>query len=98
MILATSFESKALGEGEISTNLTIGVANNDHVFKHPEADTMLLSACAKLRADNYTGTTVIDSEDTDVYVQASYVSQQLQGDLLIKRKHAFVNYNASTSS
>ena len=42
-------------------------------------------------AENYTGAVVLDSEDTDVYVQAAYVSQQLQGDLIIKRKHAIIN-------
>ncbi|KAJ8359919.1 hypothetical protein SKAU_G00164440 [Synaphobranchus kaupii] len=78
-------------EGEMSTNLGTGMSSEDYVFKHPDADTMLLSAYAKLRASNYTETVVLDCEDTDVYVQAVYVSQQLQGDLLIKRKHAFIN-------
>ncbi|KAJ8356940.1 hypothetical protein SKAU_G00197340 [Synaphobranchus kaupii] len=84
-------------EGETSTNLSTGVANGDYVFKHPEADTMLLSAHAKLRTRNYTGTVVLDCEDTDVFVQAAYVSQQLRGDLLIKRKHALINCCAMLS-
>ncbi|KAJ8347042.1 hypothetical protein SKAU_G00284430 [Synaphobranchus kaupii] len=63
----------------MSTNLGTGMSSEDYVFKHPEADTMLLSAYAKLRASNYTETVVLDCEDTDVYVQAAYVSQQLQG-------------------
>ena len=62
-------------KGERSTNLSTGVANGDYVFRHPEADTMLLSAYAKVRASKYTGTVVLDCEDTDVYVQAAYVSQ-----------------------
>ena len=33
-------------EGEVSTNLSTGVANGDYVFKHPEAETMLLSTYA----------------------------------------------------
>ncbi|KAL8603169.1 hypothetical protein ACOMHN_032615 [Nucella lapillus] len=78
-------------EGETAVNLSTGVANGDYVFRHPEADTMLLSAYAKLRTGNYRGTVVLDSEDTDVHVQAAYLSQQLPGDLLIKRKDAFIN-------
>ena len=70
------------------------MANGDYVFKHAEADTMLLSAYAKLRAGNCTRTVVIDSTDTDVYVQATYVSHSLRGDLMIKRKHAQVNCRA----
>ena len=78
-------------EGETSTNLTTGVVSDEYGFKHPEADTMLLSSYANLRAGEYTGTVVIDSEDTDVYVQAAYVSHQLRGDLLIKRKSVIIN-------
>ena len=70
------------------------MANGDYVFKHAEADTMLISAYAKLRAGNCTRTVVIDSTDTDVYVQAAYVSHSLRGDLMIKRKHALVNCRA----
>ena len=51
---------------------------------------MMFSAYAKLRA-GINGAVVLDSEDTDVYVQATYLSQQLPGDLLIKRKHVFIN-------
>jgi hypothetical protein len=51
---------------------------------------MLLSAYAKLRAGNNNGTVVIDSEDTDMYLQAAHVSKQLRGDLLIKRRHELI--------
>ena len=78
-------------EGETSTNLSTGVASGNYVFKHPEADTMLLSAYAKLRTVHYSGPVVLDSTDTDVYVQAAYVSQQHIGDLMIKCKNAFIN-------
>lgn len=71
------------------------MANGDDVFRHPEADTMLLSAYAKVRASKYTGPVVLESEDTDV--QAAYVSQQVRGDLLIKRKHALINCRAMVS-
>jgi len=58
----------------------------DFEFKHLEADTMLLSAYAKLMAENNKEVVILDSEDINVYVQASYVSHQLQGNLLIKHK------------
>ena len=53
-----------------------------------------MSAYAKLRAENYTGSVVLDSEDTEVYVQAAYVSQQLRGDLMIKRKNTLIDCKA----
>ena len=85
------------GEGDTSTNLSTGSVSGDYVFKHPEADTMLLSAYAKLRSGDNTGVVVLDSEDTDVYVQAAFVAHQLRGDLLIKRKHALINCRAMLS-
>ena len=78
-------------EGESSTNLSTGVVSRSYVFKHPEADTMLISAYSELRTNDYIGTVLIDSEDTDVFVQSGYVSHQLQGDLIIKHKHAIIN-------
>ena len=74
----------------MSSNLSTGAASTDLGFKHPEADTMLLSAYAKVRTQNYNESVVLDSEDTDVYVQAAYVSHQIQGDQLIKRKNEFI--------
>lgn len=58
-------------KGETSTNVDTGMASGDYVFQHPEADTMLLSAYAKLRIRNYTRTVVLDCEDRDVFVQAA---------------------------
>ena len=69
----------------------------DFGFKHPDADTTLLSLYARLRAENFTETVVIDSRDTDVYVQAAYVSHQICGDLLMKRKDGLVNCHAMLS-
>lgn len=84
-------------EGDMSINLSTGVVNWNYVFKNPKADTMLLSAYAKLSTRNYTGAVVLNSEDTDIYVQTAYVSQQLRGDLLNKRKNAFINCHAMLS-
>ena len=36
---------------------------------------MMLFAYAKLRPGNFKGAAVFDSEDTDVYVKAAYLSQ-----------------------
>jgi len=58
-------------ETEMSNNLSTSAASTDFGFKHPEANTMPLSAYAKLRTQNYNEPVVLDSEDTDVYVQAA---------------------------
>ena len=50
-----------------------------------------------MRTTNYTGPVVLDCGDTDVFVQAAYVSQQIRGDLLIKHKNAFINCCAMLS-
>ena len=47
------------------------------MFRQTEADTILLSIYARLRGNGHTEVAVIDSEDTDVYVQAAYVSDQV---------------------
>ena len=47
---------------------------------------MILSAYAKLR-ESYNGTVIIDSEDTDVYIQVAYVTHDLPHDLFIKSKN-----------
>ena len=39
-----------------------------------------------IRENGWKGSVVIDAEDTDVYVQAAYVSQKVSGKLLIKKK------------
>lgn len=78
-------------EGETSTNLSTGAVSGDYVFKHPEADTTLLYTYAKLRTENYIEAVVLDSEDTEAYIQAAYVSLQLRGGLLIKCMQACVN-------
>ena len=34
---------------------------------------------------------LIDAEDTDIYVQAAYVSQKVSGELLIRKKNIYVD-------
>ena len=48
--------------------------SGDNVFKHPEVNTMLLFVYTMLRARNYLGAVVQDSEDTDIYVHSAHVS------------------------
>ena len=76
---------------DTSRNLTTGDIIDDFAFQHPAADTMLLSAHAKLLYCGYVGIVVVDSEDTDVYVQSEYVSHALEGDLHIKRKGSYIS-------
>ena len=77
-------------EGNTAENMTNGESEHDFSFQQAEADTMIFSAYANLRR-SVSHTVVIDSEDTDVYVQAAYVSNHIPGDLVIKSKSAFFN-------
>ena len=63
-------------DGE-TTNTSIDQVNTCFIFRQTEADTILLSIYARLRDNGHTDGAVIDSEDTDVYVQAAYVSDQV---------------------
>ena len=81
-------------DGE-STNLGTGVNSDFHFdFNHAEADTMILTAYAQLRDQNYTHPVVIDSQDTDVYSQSADVSHQIPGQLCMKRKQYLVDCEA----
>ena len=59
---------------------------------------MLIFAYAKIRASDSQIAVVLDSEDTDVYVQAVFVAHKQEGDLFIKRKNASINCRAMLSS
>merc|ERR1712055_666329 len=74
-------EASVFRTGEIDQNLR---------FNHPEADTTIFGIYAKLR-DGYDGPIIIDSEDTDVYVQAAYLVKNVPGNLYIKRKKYLVD-------
>ena len=53
-------------------------------------DTVMFTIYYKIRENRWRGTIVIDAEDTDIYVQAAYVSQNVSGKLLIKKKNIYV--------
>ena len=52
---------------------------------------MMLTICTIIKRDSPNLPVVIDSDDTDVYVQAAYVSKHVPGNLLIKIKNGLVN-------
>ena len=81
VIYVNNGEALIFRTGEIDPNLK---------FNHPEADTTIFGIYAKLR-DGYEGPAIIDSEDTDVYVQAAYVAKNVPGKLYIKRKKHLVD-------
>ena len=56
-----------------------------------EADTALFTIYHQIRENGWKGTVIIDAEDTDIYVQASYVSHEVSGKLLIKKKHTYID-------
>ena len=58
---------------------------------HAEADTMMFFVYSQLREHGLEKLVVIDSEDTDVYVQSAFVAQKLPG-LLIYRITVEKNY------
>ena len=63
-----------------------------------EADTAIFTIYSKIRKNEWKGTVVISAEDTDLYVQAAYVSQKVSGKLLIKKKNIYVNICDEDSS
>ena len=63
-------------------------------MNHVEADTTILIIYNKIRENEWKGTVVIDAEDTNIYVQAAYVSQKVSEELLIKKKN--INVDSQT--
>ena len=78
-------------EGETSTNLNTGIVSQDYVFKQPEADTMLFSVYAKLRAEIYTWAVVLDSEELSMCKQLMFRNNSEVIWWFIKRKHTLIS-------
>ncbi|KAK1902008.1 U3 small nucleolar RNA-associated protein 10 [Dissostichus eleginoides] len=76
--------------GSHCTNLSTQQPMQNYSFDQSEADTVLFSTYVVLRESGYSGPVVIDATDTDVYVAAALISQQLPGMLCIKRKQETV--------
>ena len=81
-------------EGNVCTDISTNSEMPNISLEHTEADTMMITIYAIIRQNHPELSVVIDSEDTDVYVQAAYVAHKIPGDLLIKRKNRFVNCRA----
>ncbi|KAJ8333974.1 hypothetical protein SKAU_G00412930 [Synaphobranchus kaupii] len=65
--------------GSHCTNLSTLQPMQNYSFDQSEADTILFSAYAVLRESGYSGPVIIDTADTDAYVAAAAISQQLPG-------------------
>jgi len=74
-----------------SKNLTTGQIVPEFSCSHVEADTAMFTVYSVLRSSGYANPVIIDTEDTDNYVQAAYVAHQTSGLLCLKRKHQLIN-------
>ena len=77
--------------GEYSVNLSTKIPDNELLCLHAEADTALFTIYNSIRAAGYLKPVVMDTEDTDNYIQAAYVSNRVPGSMLIKRKKEYVD-------
>jgi hypothetical protein len=77
--------------GSTAKNLTTGKLVPELTCSHAEADTAMLTIYSVLRSDSYTAAVVLDTEDTDNYVQAAYVAQKTTGILCVKRKRQLID-------
>ena len=65
--------------GSSPKNLFTGLNIDEFGLNHVEADEVIFTIYNKIRENGWKGTVVIDVEDTDIYVQAAYVSQKISG-------------------
>lgn len=65
--------------GSHCTNLSTQQPMQNYSFDQSEADTILFSTYALLRESGCSDPVVIDAADTDAYVSAAVISQQLSG-------------------
>ena len=84
-------------QGNLAENLTTGLHDTRFVFEQAEADTMMLTGYNIIRVKGDVDDVIIDSEDSDVSVQAAYVSKKLPGNLLIKNKLALIKSKEDVS-
>ena len=79
--------------GSTAKNLTTGKLVPEFTCVHAEADTVMFTIYNALWSDGYTAVVVLDTEDTDNYVQAAYeyVAQRTPGILCVKRKHQLID-------
>ena len=70
--------------GEDCVSLSTGDTKDSLSFSQGEADTIMLSVYVALRSSGYSDPVVIDTEDTDIYIQAAAISHHIPGILCIK--------------
>lgn len=72
--------------GSYAKNLTTDKDVPELICFQAEADTAIFTLYSMLRSDGYKAAVIIDTEDTDNYVQAAYVAHRTPGILCLKRK------------
>lgn len=77
--------------GGIAKNLTTATLVPEFQCSHTEADTAMFTIYNILRSQGCEQAVVLDTEDTDNYVQAAYVAQQTSGLLCVKRKREIIS-------
>ena len=84
--------------GSSARNLSTGTAVDEFAVNHAEADTAIFTIYYQIRENGCERTVLIDAEDTDIYVQAGYVSHEVNGTLLIKKKNSYIDCQTLLSS
>jgi len=77
--------------GSTAKNLATNEVAAEFECLHAEADTAMFTIYSVLRSNGYAEAVVLDTEDTDNYVQAAYVAHRTQGILCVKRKHQLID-------
>jgi len=67
--------------GSTAKNLSTSEVVPGLTCLHAEADTAMFTIYSVLRSDGCTAAVVLDTEDTDNYMQAAYVAQRTPGIL-----------------
>ena len=77
--------------GEYSLNLSTGIPEHWLLCLHAEADTALFTIYNSITAAGYINSEILDTDDTDSYIQDAYVSNKVSGSMLIKQKKEYIN-------
>ena len=77
--------------GSTPLNITTGYLVPELECTQAEADTALFTIYSRIRSQGYKEPVVVDTEDTDNYVQAAYVAHKSPGLLCLKRKHQLID-------
>ena len=77
--------------GEYSLNLSTWIPEHWLLCLHTEADTALFTIYNSITAAGYINSEILDTDDTDSYIQDAYVSNKVSGSMLIKQKKEYIN-------